>query len=57
MTRMSKQDKRRAVSPRRPRLPSKETGPLKDNLPEGYRVHENAVEGDSSKQIFIGKIR
>ena len=55
MTRMSKQEKRRAVSPRRPRLPGIKTGPKKDELPKGYREHANALEGAEGR--FGGKVR
>lgn len=54
MTRMSKQSQRRAVSPRRPSKPAKKTGPKKDNLPLGYKAHENALAGSS---VFIGKVK
>lgn len=54
MTRMSKQSKRRQVSPRKHRKPEQKTGPLKDNLPLGYKEHANAAEG---LHVFIPKIR
>jgi hypothetical protein len=57
MTRMSKQSKRRAVSPRRPTLASKKTGSKKDNLPKGFKEHANAVEGDLASNVFIPKIK
>ncbi|NGX57591.1 MAG: hypothetical protein K940chlam3_00484 [Chlamydiae bacterium] len=57
MTRMSKQDKRRAISPRRPRMPSEKTGPKKDNLPKGFKEHANALEGDIATTVFIPKIK
>lgn len=56
MTRMSKQGERRAVSPRRCRLPSKKTGPLKENLPGGYKPHVNAM-GQGIQAGFIPKIK
>lgn len=43
MTRMSKQGRRRAVSPRKRKAPSVKTGPKKDQLPLGYREHANAL--------------
>ena len=56
MTRMSKKGKRRAISPRKCQAPSTlKTGPLKDNLPSGYREHANAVSSDAG-QVFIGKV-
>jgi hypothetical protein len=54
MTRTSKQEERRAVSPRKRRYPKKKTGPLKDALPEGYKVHANV---SSIKTMFIPKIK
>lgn len=57
MTRMSKQGKRRAVSPRRPRPASEKTGPKKDALPNGYKEHANAVDGDAASSVFIPKIK
>ncbi len=54
MTRMSKQQERRSVSPRKRHYPAKKTGPLKDSLPEGYKMHENA---SSTKTMFIPKIK
>ena len=56
MTRMSKQGERRAVSPRRPRPPSPKTGPRKDNLPSGYKAHENALSEAPIKGRFVPKI-
>lgn len=53
MVRISKQAERRAKCPHRPRPPSSKTGPKKDNLPEGFKEHLNALEG--SKNIFIAK--
>lgn len=45
MTRMSKPAKRRNQSPRKRHYNRFEkTGAKKDNLPEGYKVHENAVD-------------
>ncbi len=43
MTRLSKQARRRKVSPRRPSLPGQKTGPKKDLLEKGYREHKNAL--------------
>ena len=57
MVRMSKQSKIRAVSKRRPAPPSKKTGPVKDALPQGFKVHANAVEGDFAHTSFIPKIK
>lgn len=57
MVRLSKQTKKRAVSRRRPAPPAKKTGPKKDNLPQGYRLHANAIEGDLAQNLFIPKIK
>jgi hypothetical protein len=57
MTRLSKQARRRAVSPRRPQLPGKKTGPKRDNLPLGFKEHANAVAGEIAKAVFIPVIR
>lgn len=54
MTRMSKQSKRRAVSKRRHRPPSTKTGPKRDNLEAGYRLHENIAA--EAPLRFIPKI-
>ncbi len=56
MVRISKQEERRHRCPRRCRAPSPKTGPLKDNLPKGYKQHGNAIEGAVSKTCFIPKI-
>lgn len=53
MTRVSKQGRRRAVSPRKHKTPTVKTGPKKDNLPKGYKPHENAVS--DGMQVFIPK--
>lgn len=51
---MSKQGKRRAISPRKHKGPSVKTGPKKDNLPNGFKPHENAV---AQRAIFIPKVK
>lgn len=55
MTRMSKQAERRNRSPRKHKAPSKKTGPLKDNLPEGFKPHTNAL--GQSATAFIAKVK
>lgn len=56
MVRISKQSERRAKCPHRPRPPSPKTGSKKDNLAEGYKAHQNAVEDAAiSQKIFIAK--
>lgn len=57
MTRMSKQSIRRAQSPRKRRAPAVKTGPLKDNLPMGYKAHDNAVVGELNATTFIPKVK
>lgn len=57
MTRMSKQGERRAVSHRRRRPQSPKTGPKRDELEFGYRVHTNAVAAESAAERFIPKVR
>lgn len=56
MTRMSKQGKRRAVSPRKHRAPSQKTGSKRDQLEFGYRVHKNAVAAESTPDRYIPKM-
>ena len=53
MTRMSKKGERRNRSPRKHRPASEKTGPVKDNLPLGYKQQENAAK---QTQYFIPKI-
>lgn len=57
MVRISKQSERRNRSPRKNRAPSPKTGPLKDNLPKGFKQHANALEGDIAATAFIPKIK
>lgn len=56
MTRISKQGEKRNRSPRKRRGPAAKTGPRKDNLPQGFKVHANAIQGDTAKLAFIPKI-
>jgi hypothetical protein len=57
MTRMSKKSERRMISPRRTRAPQPKTGPKKENLPGGFKKHENAIEGDMAKTTFVPRIK
>jgi len=57
MTRMSKQGKRRAISPRRNRPPSEKTGAKKDLLEQGFKEHFNALSGNESVHTFIPRIK
>ncbi len=54
MTRLSKQFRRRMVSPKRPAAPGKKTGPKKDNLTKGFKEHTNAA---NETLFFIPKIK
>lgn len=56
MVRISKQNQRRNVSPRRPTVAGPKTGPKKDNLAKGFKEHGNALQGEQAKRVFIGKI-
>jgi hypothetical protein len=58
MVRISKQNERRGMSPRKRQasLPKK-SGPKADNLPKGYKEHSNALGGDLAASAFIPKIK
>lgn len=57
MVRISKQSERRQRSPRKHKAPSVKTGPLKDNLPLGFKAHANALDGSVATTAFIPNIR
>lgn len=57
MVRISKQSERRQKSPRRRQAPSAKTGPRQDNLPQGFKAHANAIEGEIALRSFIPKIK
>lgn len=57
MVRISKQQERRSRSPRKHQAPSAKTGPLRDNLPEGFKLHQNALSSDVAATAFIPKIK
>lgn len=57
MTRISKKSERRAQCPRRTKPPAPKTGPKQDNLPMGFKVHDNALEANLAKTAFIPKIQ
>lgn len=57
MVRISKQQERRSLSPKRTRAPAKKSGAIKDKLPKGYKPHANAIAGDLSAVSFIPKIK
>lgn len=56
MVRISKQNKKRSISPRRPTVSGVKSGPKKDKLAKGFKEHANAIQGDAAKRIFVGKI-
>jgi len=57
MVRISKQEERRNRSPRKHKAPSVKTGSKKDNLPNGFKEHTNAFEGELASQVYIPKIK
>ena len=57
MVRLSKVTRIRAVSKKRPSTPQVKTGALKENLPNGFKEHKNALVGDLASQAFIAKIK
>lgn len=57
MVRISKQAERRNRCPRKRRPSSPKSGPKKDNLPEGFKGHTNALGGDLAQKVFIPKIQ
>lgn len=57
MTRMSKQGERRNKFPRKRQRAPVKTGSRKDNLPNGYREHANAVDGQAAALVFVPKVR
>jgi len=56
MVRISKKDRLKRC-PRKPRVGSTKTGPLKDNLPKGFKKQENAFTGEHMQTVFIGKVK
>ena len=55
MTRPSKQSERRAICPRKLKCSfAKKTGPKKDNLSHGFKLHANSVQGNL---VFIPKVK
>ena len=55
MVRISKQQERRMKCPKKRKAPSKKTGSKKDNLPLGYKAHDNAALHLTS-MVYIPKI-
>jgi len=56
MTRVSKQGRIRNISRRRPRVSGPKTGPKRDALEFGFKVHPNAIAAESTMNRFIPKI-
>ena len=57
MVRISKQAEKRNRFKRKHKKPSEKTGPLADNLPGGFKLDANALEGDLAKTVFIPKVK
>jgi hypothetical protein len=57
MVRRSKVARIRSVSKKRPSAPAAKSGSLKENLPLGYKEHQNALTGPAAAQAFIAKIK
>lgn len=57
MVRISKQAEKRHRFKRKRQAPRAKTGALQDNLPNGFKDHSNALEGDLAKFAFIPKIK
>lgn len=58
MVRISKQNERRAQSPRKRQVNMEpKSGPKADKLPNGFKEHSNAVTGDLAGMAFIPKIK
>jgi len=57
MVRISKQSEKRSKGPRRCRFPSPKTGSLQDQLPLGYKPHENSYKDASNTSVFIPKVK
>ena len=57
MVRLSKKTRDRAISPRRPKVNMKKTGPKKDALKKGFKEHANALAGTQTVQnAYIPKL-
>jgi hypothetical protein len=57
MTRISKQEEKRAKNPKKHRNPSLKTGSKKDNLKLGYKEQFNVLAANSTGISFIPKIK
>lgn len=57
MVRIPKKLREQGKSFRKHRPPSPKTGPKQDQLPLGYKSHENAIDGEIAAHAFIPKIK
>ncbi len=57
MTRLSKQARKRNISPKRPAPKGKKTGSKTDALKLGFKERVNGLEGEQSNLFFISKIK
>lgn len=57
MVRRSKVERMRSVTRKRPSAPAVKTGPQKENIPHGFKHHENALTGERATLAFIPKIK
>ncbi len=58
MVRISKQNERRSASPRKRQVNlAEKTGLKKDNLPTGFKLQTNAIEGELAAKAYIPKIK
>lgn len=57
MSRTSKKQDIRAVSPRKRHPAAPKTGARKDALPKGFKEHANAVAGDLATSVFIARVK
>ena len=56
MVRVSKKDRKKRC-PRKPRYGFSKTGPLKDQLDQGYKTHQNAYQAKSDSLTFISMVK
>lgn len=55
MVRLSKQQRKRNVSPRKPKLPGH--APKKKSIEQFAKIHKNTIEGALQDRIFIPFIK
>jgi len=56
MVRICKKERLKCC-PRKPKYGAIKTGPIKDNLPKGYKEHDNVFIGKMKVLTFIGKVK